>query len=257
MTRTNPEFLPNNFLDRHMHTFLRPLEFSLAIFFQSKFEISDNFITPNRFVISIVTFLLTIIIFSISFTFNILNFLHDFSWFNSIFITGLVISHFSYFFMVIIVVFINKFNSECSVKLVLHLQELIYDVKFSNFSVKDLAIGNWVTVGFVFATTIGPFIMMASSFGAGVFSLTGYFFSILDITMMYGSRMITLIKRCVDVWLEEIRTRSTTRLDDLQNDWATVQRAFYNLSEAYIAYQKLFFIPVSTSIFLLSLLKAT
>lgn len=250
MIRSNREFLPNNFLDRQVQAFLRPLESSLATFLQSKFTIKDDLITPNRFVYTIASFLVVITVFVTVFILNLQNFLDDYGWTNSIYKISFVIVHIISFLKVIIVVFKNKFDSERSVQLVILLQEVINKVKYCNFNIKDLIIGNWVTTIFVFGTSVGPIVLVNLFFELGVSSLTTYYFTIFDITTMYATRMLAFLRRCIDVWLEEIRMRSSMRLAELDGDWDTVQNAFYNLSVAYIAHRKLFLIPVSNFIFM-------
>lgn len=73
-----------------------------------------------------------------------------------------------------------------------------------------------------------------------------------DMTVIYAARMLALIRKIVDFWLEEINICHNMTLNsnicELHDIWKVVEGAFYNLSKAYEAFQRVFAVPVSFSL---------
>lgn len=240
---THQEFLPNNTIDEQMQAFLQPLELSHAFFIQSKFTIRKNFITPNTNLYGIISFIGTILITGI-YLFHIAEFLNND--FNNTLNTISAIINISIVIMFICIDIANLSNAETNVKLILHLQEARNKVKFCNFDIKDLIVGNRIILWFNIIISMVYIIVISYYAPSLTVPIAELMVVMFDMAQIYSIRIIILIRRTVEVWFDEIKLRNEIGFNNEADiEWKEVQDAFYNISKAYKIHQRVFCVPVS------------
>lgn len=246
------ECLLNNYIDDDMQSFLRPLELSQNLMFQSKFTIRDNFITPNghlyntfAFVFNLLCLILSIILekdFYVE-----LDFLKDLiPYFNAFYALIFFICTFCLFFS-------NIFDCMSNIELVINMQSAIRDVKYSNDDFKNLVVFNWIftcgVVAFYFA------IDYSLTFESVYFFITDMILTFMDLKMVYAIRIMKLLKKILNSWIENMQNSNMFLNVELEasneklDDWKRLMKVYHNLSDAFLSYKKVFSMTVSIYFF--------
>lgn len=237
------EFLPNNIIDKEMQAFIRPLQLYEIILLHSKYTIRDNFITPNRRVYNVLSCMGMAVFIAIYLRISMI--FIGINLFENVFylIVAININISTIIFLYIAINNIN--NAENNVKLILDLHEAKNRVQFSDSNIKDLIIGNNIIIGIIVSMTIicSSVCYIYQPEYDLFYVIDEFEIAILDAYFVYATRIVSLLKRSIDVWLEEMKIRNDKCLRKEKNEfinWIEVQNAFCYLSEAYIAIQKIF-----------------
>lgn len=256
------ECLLNNFLDKDIQDFLRPLEIGQAFMFQSKFTLRDNFITPNGRLYNAISFLVLTLFVSILFV-----------EIYTTYVTGLKIKYFvlslSYVctnIAILVSFFIaNLMNSKNNVQLIINIQEakrVLQLYNGNNFEIKDLTMGNRILFGVLIFVCIANqtfpiYFLFKLSINMRVTNMVGNLVQwYLGNTILYAVRMVKLIRSTLEIWFAAMKTcnvkchdfnpslHDRIQTNSAYQDLVQLKNAFSKLSTATIYCRRVFSVPV-------------
>nr|WCC58014.1 gustatory receptor 29 [Papilio xuthus] len=247
------EYLLNNCIEIDFQKFLYPLNLCNFIVYSPKYNISENFITPNNRKTNCRSFCCAfwyILIYIISLVYN-----KDFNYYEGILL---------YLFLIIFIIsigsfvinyIVNSIQSEIHVNFILTINKIQKSFKYVNIDFKSFLIGNWI---YMFVLIISYIFMILTHLYEYNFTivLCLYYISLIicDANIIYLVRVIELLTDVTMTWMSELKyldnitsdtvnTENTESLN-LRQYWNTLIKSYLDITNAASLYEEIARIPI-------------
>lgn len=205
----NPEVLLNNHLDKELQRFLKPLNLLQNLFLLPKYNISDNFITPNDRKSKVKSLCVGLLMIIIIFYHNVI-LINDNkqTGFNTTVILIYCLNSILYAANWIFTEIQSIFYSDENVQVVVLIEEIYKLLKGEDVRLKKLILWNWIYFGILFLTTCIVFISLHMYYM--YFDIYDIFcdtvIAFLHLNLIYTVRIIRLLKIFLQKIIHEIES---------------------------------------------------
>lgn len=231
----NNEILLNNFVEKDIQAILRPLNVITIMFLTAKYQIRDNFITPNTFMYHSCTFLATVLCVSVFFlrayfivydekqAFDVVRY-----WYN---VTDFIMYFFGYMWNIST----NISSTHINVDLVLRLQCAYKLLNISQNEIKNITFFNWacttclLTSYIIKAILCWNYNLMASIYDLIIVLIVICF----DYCILYLSRLLHLVQTSTKVLIEKIRFSENSEEMLVESYYSTMFEAYDEILKVY------------------------
>lgn len=236
-----------NVIDKDLQSILKPLNLMQALFLSPKYKIRDDVIIKTN-----LNLYSLVIIVAISIT-HLYCFSKDLSLMNlTIFSFALKISSvlnaFKVFFGVLLNFYINCYHRDDNVRFILKLQNAFRILKIdSSKFIKN----NWFAI--LFLNCFYFLWLMSYSHQSGFFRwwkiITLFSVMLFDFNVLHASRLLSLLRRLLQTWIEEVNSSGYIRESDNEANWIRRFNVFMDILKAYRLFDKTFKVLVSNKLF--------
>lgn len=263
------ECLLNNFIDTEVLSSYKALIFIDSLFFNSKFTITNNFITPN----SMKSQLKSIIGVAFQITLHIYRFFYLTDTFKD-FINSNVVSfllcvgEMTYVVATVLIYVINMIQSKNNVLIMIKIQQALRAVNSeTNNITKHHKLWNWMSIIAIFSIYgiyASGSVFGSCTLGKGLYSwigiLTSFADLIFDMNVIYVTRTVDFIGKILVLWNDKMAANKQAKLAALQEktvNKGTATKALFqahmNLIKAFLLCKSIFQFTVRC-VYLLSLI---
>nr|WCC58017.1 gustatory receptor 32 [Papilio xuthus] len=237
------EILLDNFVDKDIQMFLRPLNLLNYVTLSTKYSIKYNFITSNSY---FTNFISLIICMSFIIIYLSAIFLNDYIFkLDIVSLTLLMVNFFLYAFGYLLNTFLNVVNSDVHVYFIIKIKNIKKFIT-NDIDCKILTLTNWIYVFFSFITHI---VIVLIQILISRFELYYTFVVVIllinDFNTIYIIRIIKLLRIVIDSWTLKLKEEKQLNIEVINDEtrqkryWDVTRKTFSDIIEASCIYKQL------------------
>ncbi|PZC77072.1 hypothetical protein B5X24_HaOG200722 [Helicoverpa armigera] len=234
----------NNVVEKEVLSLFKPFRMMHALFVTAKYKIKDDVISANTLLYTCMSGFTSIVILVFYF-FSIFQTAFVFKW-EGLNLAKQVCNIFIYaiYLMGSMMNFCSDIiNKDFNVLLVYKIQSICETLKIKGKSLKNFIMINWIYV-----ITLNVYHMWWIVFFSYAFSssylyyevVTNYFYIIFDMNVLYGMRVMKIIRQPLQIWLEEVRNLNSVIDEDYEYFWNKMFKIYEETLETYQIFAKIF-----------------
>lgn len=243
------EILLDNFIERDIQLFLRPLNLLHYVTLSTKYNIRYNFITSNSRFVNFISLCSSVVFIT---TYFIVIFLNEGIFkLDVVLLTLLMVNFCVYAFSYLLNSYTNVVHCDSNVDFIIKIRNIKKYITSDGFC-KKITIFNWL---YVVITIVFHFIIVFIHVRITNFELFYGFVVVTllinDLNIIYVIRMIKFLRILIDLWASEFKTKQLNIIDDINEEtrqkkyWDMKRKTFEDIIDASSMYKDLCQIQVS------------
>nr|WCC57744.1 gustatory receptor 32 [Papilio dardanus] len=242
------EILLDNFIEKDIQMFLRPLNLLHYVCITTKYSIKYNFITSNNRLTNSITLLSSVIFITTYFTMIFIN--NDIFELDSVMLILLIVNYFISAFGYLLNAAMNIIQSDIHVNFIIIIKNIKKFIT-NDIHCKKIMIINWI---YVIVTFLFYFVIVLIHIKISNFYLSYAFLVIIlliyDLNTIYMIRIIKLLRVLVVSWGSELKDKQLNIADEKDEAreklyWDTKRKSFSVIIDASNIYKELCEIQIS------------